>query len=175
MSLQSQVESSLISVILSSLEMTGERIDRDIDVAVYEEGREKEGRGGRERNVSTDIAAGQQVSRRSWAPGANNSHAHKSPLDPAQLLNRILRRFAQVVRDGQARVRRQDNVDFAYEALARMVQRQVLDGGHKGREASQEVRDALVFVWRGAATRQFADVVEQGRDPFDDDFKEAGA
>lgn len=74
------------------------------------------------------------------------------------------------MRDGQTRIRRQDNVDFADEALPGVIERQVLDGGHEGREASQEVGDALVFVGRGAATRQFADVVEQGRDPFNDDW-----
>lgn len=86
-----------------------------------------------------------------------------------------LARLAEVVRRRQARTRRQDDVDLAHEPFARVVQAEVLDRGHERREAREEVRDALVFLrWRAAA-RQFADVLEECANPFDDDCEETAA
>ena len=135
--------------------MAGERVHRDIHVSVVKRQSTKKNKrkdmGGRGKPSAQHLKL-----RRARAPGARRvtePHAHKSPLDPAQLLDRILRRLAQVVCDGQTRIRRQDDIDFADEALARMVQRQVLDRGHEWGEASQEVGDPLVLVRRGATSR----------------------
>jgi hypothetical protein len=106
-----------------------------------------------------------------WSIVAGVIHMDESSVDDWHALQEVSQYFTQVVAILERHVRRQYDIRFHEQLVARMIRPQVLDLADRGGEAHCEIQQQVTLIWLGREASQVTDMVGRCLAPVEDDNK----